>query len=77
MSIQTALDSGKVDEKVANTILPMGATINMDGSALGYPCAVAFLAHTAKLVSIYMFCWYKWLLQIKLLGGQTFVYCLD
>ena len=52
MSIQTALDSGKVDEKVANTILPMGATINMDGSALGYPCAVAFLAHTAKLVSI-------------------------
>jgi Na+/H+-dicarboxylate symporter len=31
----------------------MGATINMDGSAIGYPCAVAFLAHTAKLVIIY------------------------
>lgn len=49
ISIQTALDSGKIEEKVANTILPMGATINMDGSAIGYPCAVAFLAHTAKL----------------------------
>jgi Na+/H+-dicarboxylate symporter len=52
ISIQTALDSGKIDEDVAQTILPLGCTINMDGSAIGYPCAVAFLAHTAKLVCL-------------------------
>lgn len=49
MSILTAVNSGRVDESTANTILPMGATINMDGSAIGYPCAITFLAHTAQL----------------------------
>jgi Na+/H+-dicarboxylate symporter len=49
MSIETALDSGLIDPNIVNTILPMGSTINMDGTAIGFPCAVSFLAHSAKL----------------------------
>ena len=49
ISIQTAVGSGQVEENTANTILPMGATINMDGAAIGYPCAISFMAHAARL----------------------------
>lgn len=49
VSIETALDSGLIDPNIVNTILPMGSTINMDGTAIGFPCAIAFLAHSDKL----------------------------
>eukprot|EP00602_Paraphysomonas_sp_CaronLab_P005310 CAMPEP_0185017614 /NCGR_PEP_ID=MMETSP1103-20130426/547_1 /TAXON_ID=36769 /ORGANISM="Paraphysomonas bandaiensis, Strain Caron Lab Isolate" /LENGTH=356 /DNA_ID=CAMNT_0027547109 /DNA_START=469 /DNA_END=1539 /DNA_ORIENTATION=+ len=51
VSIRTAIDSGLVAESTANTILPMGSTINMDGTAIGFPCAINFLAHSAGLQS--------------------------
>lgn len=49
VTVETALESGLVDPNIANTILPMGSTINMDGTAIGFPCAIAFLAHSDKL----------------------------
>ena len=49
VSIETALASGLIDSNIVNTILPMGSTINMDGTAIGFPCAIAFLAHSDKL----------------------------
>lgn len=38
-----AIESG-IDEDTANFVLPLGGTVNMDGSAIYYPITVLFLA---------------------------------
>ena len=45
VSIETAEIKAKVDKKVAGFVLPLGATINMDGTALYESIAVMFIAN--------------------------------
>ncbi|TMW66990.1 hypothetical protein Poli38472_012106 [Pythium oligandrum] len=41
--------TGKVSKTLYRFVLSLGATINMDGSALGFPIAVVFMAEAAGL----------------------------
>lgn len=43
VTIETAIDEGNVSRKSANFVLPLGATINMDGTALYEAVAVVFM----------------------------------
>ena len=45
VSIEVAEEKAKVDKKVAGFVLPLGATINMDGTALYESVAAMFIAH--------------------------------
>mmetsp|Transcript_10806 Transcript_10806/g.16437 ORF Transcript_10806/g.16437 Transcript_10806/m.16437 type:complete len:570 (-) Transcript_10806:236-1945(-) len=45
ITIRTVVDTGLVSETIANVILPMGANINMDGTGVGFPCVIMFLAY--------------------------------
>jgi Na+/H+-dicarboxylate symporter len=45
VSIQVAEEKAKIDKKVAGFVLPLGATINMDGTALYEAVAAMFIAH--------------------------------
>jgi len=47
VSIEVAVEKGGVDKKVAGFVLPLGATINMDGTALYESIAVMFIANLA------------------------------
>jgi len=49
VSIQTSIDEGEVDEDSARFVLPIGATINMDGTALYEGIAVVFLAQMSGI----------------------------
>jgi Na+/H+-dicarboxylate symporter len=48
ITIQTVVETGLVSESIANIVLPIGANVNMDGSAVGFPCAINFLAHSNR-----------------------------
>ena len=37
-------EANGISPVVAKFVLPLGATMNMDGSAIGFPCAAIFLA---------------------------------
>ncbi|MDP7028956.1 MAG: dicarboxylate/amino acid:cation symporter [Phycisphaerales bacterium] len=43
VTIETAIDEGECSEQAGNFVLPLGATINMDGTALYEAVAVVFL----------------------------------
>ncbi len=43
VTIETAIDEGECSEKSSNFVLPLGSTINMDGTALYEAVAVLFL----------------------------------
>ncbi|KAL7523109.1 hypothetical protein ACHAWF_000374 [Thalassiosira exigua] len=45
VSIDCAVASGRVPEGVAKFVLPLGATINMDGSCIYIVCACIWLAY--------------------------------
>jgi len=45
VSIETAEIKAKIDKKIAGFVLPLGATINMDGTALYESIAVMFIAN--------------------------------
>ncbi len=45
VSMEVAEIKGKVDKKVAGFVLPLGATVNMDGTALYESIAVLFIAN--------------------------------
>ena len=47
VSIEVAEEKGEVDKKIAGFVLPLGATINMDGTALYESIAVMFIANLA------------------------------
>jgi proton glutamate symport protein len=49
VSMQTLEDSGEVKTKTSKFILPLGATLNMDGSALYQAMVVLFLAQFAGI----------------------------
>lgn len=44
VSIESAIDEAKISPKVAGLVLPVGSTVNMDGTALYEAVAVVFLA---------------------------------
>lgn len=44
VSIECAVDEAKISPKVAGLVLPVGSTVNMDGTALYEAVAVVFLA---------------------------------
>jgi len=44
-----AVEVNGVDQRVANFVLPLGATINMDGTAVKYPVMVIWLAYAQGL----------------------------
>jgi Na+/H+-dicarboxylate symporter len=44
VTLQCVKDSGRVPEPIAKFVIPMGATINMDGGAIYFPCACIWLA---------------------------------
>lgn len=44
VSIESAVDEAKISPKVAGLVLPVGSTVNMDGTALYEAVAVVFLA---------------------------------
>jgi Na+/H+-dicarboxylate symporter len=45
VSLEVAQQKGKVDSKIADFILPLGATVNMDGTALYEAVAAVFIAN--------------------------------
>eukprot|EP00122_Pirum_gemmata_P013828 Pgem_evm1s12879 len=49
INIQCALKSGRVPKTIANFVLSLGATINMDGGAIYFPIAIIFLGCSAGL----------------------------
>ena len=44
VSLEVSTEKGKVDKKVAGFVLPLGATVNMDGTALYEAVAAIFIA---------------------------------
>eukprot|EP00980_Cylindrotheca_fusiformis_P000393 scaffold98_cov78-Cylindrotheca_fusiformis.AAC.2 len=44
VSLACAEASGRVPKPIARFVIPLGATINMDGSAIYFPCACVWLA---------------------------------
>lgn len=49
VSLRVAEEKGSVRRKTAGFVLPLGATINMDGSAFYQPMVILFTAHLAGL----------------------------
>lgn len=54
VSIEVSEEKGGVDKKVAGFILPLGATINMDGTALYESIAVMFIANLVGVELTFM-----------------------
>eukprot|EP00980_Cylindrotheca_fusiformis_P012005 scaffold2838_cov112-Cylindrotheca_fusiformis.AAC.7 len=44
VSLECAEASGRIPKPIARFVIPLGATINMDGSAIYFPCACVWLA---------------------------------
>ena len=44
MTLKCVKASGKVPDAVARFVVPLGATVNMDGGAIYFPCAAIWLA---------------------------------
>jgi Na+/H+-dicarboxylate symporter len=44
MTLRCVKDSGRVPEPVARFVIPLGATVNMDGGAIYFPCACIWMA---------------------------------
>jgi len=44
VTLRCVKDTGRVPDAVAKFVIPMGATINMDGGAIYFPCACIWLA---------------------------------
>jgi Na+/H+-dicarboxylate symporter len=44
MTLKSVRSTGRVPESVLRFVVPLGATINMDGSAIYFPCACIWLA---------------------------------
>ena len=44
LTLSCATERNGVAPSVANFVCSLGATINMDGTAIGYPCSVLFVA---------------------------------
>lgn len=44
MSIRSVLSTGRVSDAIARFVIPLGATVNMDGGAIYFPCACIWLA---------------------------------
>jgi Na+/H+-dicarboxylate symporter len=44
VTLECAEASGRVPKSIARFVIPLGATINMDGSAIYFPCACVWLA---------------------------------
>lgn len=47
VTLRCVKETGQVPDSIRNFVLPIGATINMDGTALYFPPALVFLATTA------------------------------
>jgi len=45
VTLRSVMDTGVVPEAVARFVVPLGATINMDGGAIYFPCACIWLAY--------------------------------
>lgn len=45
VTLRNNIENNKVDPGTANFVLPLGATVNMDGTAIGFPIAAIFLAN--------------------------------
>lgn len=44
VTLQSVKNTGRVPDAIAKFVIPMGATINMDGGAIYFPCACIWLA---------------------------------
>lgn len=44
MTIKSVLSTGRVSETITRFVVPLGATVNMDGGAIYFPCACIWLA---------------------------------
>jgi Na+/H+-dicarboxylate symporter len=45
VTMQCVKNTGRVPDTVRNFVCPLGATVNMDGSAIYFPCACVWLAY--------------------------------
>jgi Na+/H+-dicarboxylate symporter len=52
LTLKCAIDEGEVDERVASFTLPLGATLNMDGTALYEVVAVLFVAQMIQPLTL-------------------------
>lgn len=43
-TLRSVMSTGRVPETIANFVVPLGATVNMDGGAIYFPCACIWLA---------------------------------
>jgi len=44
VTLRSVMNTGKVPETIAKFVVPLGATVNMDGGAIYFPCACIWLA---------------------------------
>lgn len=44
MTLKSVMSTGRVPDSIARFIIPLGATVNMDGGAIYFPCACVWLA---------------------------------
>lgn len=49
VTIRCAIENNRVPPELAKFVLSLGATVNMDGTAIGFPIAVIFLAYAQGL----------------------------
>lgn len=56
VTLRSVMSTGVVPETVARFVVPLGATINMDGGAIYFPCACIWLAYlNGETVCIFKF----------------------
>ena len=44
MTLKSVMTTGRVPDSIARFVIPLGATVNMDGGAIYFPCACIWLA---------------------------------
>ena len=49
VTYRNAVDNNKVRPSTAKFVLSLGMTMNMDGTAIGFPCAVIFMANASGM----------------------------
>mmetsp|Transcript_18429 Transcript_18429/g.24053 ORF Transcript_18429/g.24053 Transcript_18429/m.24053 type:complete len:526 (+) Transcript_18429:65-1642(+) len=69
VTLRCVKETGQVPDSIRNFVLPIGATINMDGTSLYFPPALVFLAVTAGQGSELNFSTYLLIVIVSTIGS--------
>jgi len=50
ITMRCAIQKNKIDEHIAKFVLTLGATVNMDGTTIGFPIAIVFVAYGQGII---------------------------